>query len=196
VFLEENFSCKICHKSIKNCGTEHQAVPPLGLEVFGIACGLHFQCDCGRIASLRPDIVPEAKAKLTTLEDGKPFATRLNSGDFELNRRLQLGLRLCGDGRQDANILAGMLKLNVNPIRRRWTEIQEVLGRAIMKVGEEVLGENLGIECLLSPVGAEGRYALDVASDTLWDKRGSTRRYDSVWVAPLRLGSDRTFQSE
>jgi hypothetical protein len=28
--------------------------------------------------------------------------TRLNCGDFEINRCLCLGLQLCGDGRQDA----------------------------------------------------------------------------------------------
>jgi hypothetical protein len=40
-------------------------------------------------------------------------------GNFEINRRLRLGLQLCGDGRQGANDIAGMLKLNVNPMQRR-----------------------------------------------------------------------------
>jgi hypothetical protein len=72
-----------------------------------------------------------------------------------------------------------MLKLNVNPMRKRWTELQETLAKVVIKIGEEVLEENLHIECLLSPLDHEGRYALDIASDTCWDKRGSSRRYDS-----------------
>jgi hypothetical protein len=184
-FLEENFACKRCHKSLTSVASANdddaqQQRPPLGLEVFGLACGLNFCCDCGTKASLRPDLVPEAQAKIKTLVKGRPYATRVNCGDFEINRRLSLGLQLCGDGRQDGNIIAGMLKLNVNPMQRRWTEVQELLGQAIIRVGEEVLDENLHIECKLSPVGLDGRHALDVASDTRWDKRGSSRRYDSV----------------
>jgi hypothetical protein len=113
-FISNNFCCKRCHKSMQGC-TETS----LQLEVFGIACGLNINCDCGVSDSLRPNIVPYATEKLKTLEDGKPYGTRVNSGDFEINRRLQLGLQLCGGGRQDGNIIAGMLKLNVNPMQKR-----------------------------------------------------------------------------
>jgi hypothetical protein len=141
--------------------------------VSGIACGLNFNCECGVAASLCPDILPPARQKITTLELRKPFGTRVNAGDFEINRRLQLGLQLCGDSRQEANVIAGMLKLNVNPMQRRWTDVQEELGVVIIQVGNEVLDQNLHIECMLSPVGNQGRCALDVASDTRWDKRGA-----------------------
>jgi hypothetical protein len=178
-FIENNFCCKRCHKSLKR-STRGEATPPLGLEVFGLACGLNFKCGCGEKQSLRPVVVPSATHKLTTLQDGHPFATRVNAGDFEINRRLHLGLQLCGGGRQDGNIIAGMLNLNVNPMKAKWTEAQEMIGNVIINVGEEVLEENLHIECLLSPVGDDGRSALDVASDTRWDKRGSSRKYNSL----------------
>jgi hypothetical protein len=58
-FLEENFSCKVCR-------TVFQAKNSLQLEVFGIACGLNFNCACGVSASLRPTTVPEATPKLDT----------------------------------------------------------------------------------------------------------------------------------
>jgi hypothetical protein len=73
-------------------------------------------------------------------------------------------------------------------MQRRWTEVQELLGLAIIEVGEQVLDENLHIECQLSPVGKGGRRALDVASDTRWDKRGSSRRYDSVSGCSVAFG--------
>ena len=73
-------------------------------------------------------------------------------------------------------------------MRNRFTEIQEIVGKAIIKVADEVLDENLAIECALSPVGADGRRALDVASDTRWDKRGSTRRYDSLSGCAVAFG--------
>jgi hypothetical protein len=81
-----------------------------------------------------------------------------------------------------------MLKLNVNHMRARWTEVQESLAKAIIQVGSEVLEENLHIECLLSPAGMDGRYALNVASDTRWDKRGSTRRYDLLSGCSVAFG--------
>jgi hypothetical protein len=45
-----------------------------------------------------------------------------------------------------------MLKLNVNPMRKRWTEIQQTLAKAIIKIGTEVLKESLHIKCKLSPL--------------------------------------------
>jgi hypothetical protein len=87
-----------------------------------------------------------------------------------------LGLQLCGDGRQEGNILAGMLNLNVNLMKQRWTEVQEILAKVIIKIDVEVLEENLHIECFLSRVGADGCRALDVASNARWDMRGLTQK--------------------
>jgi hypothetical protein len=180
-FIETNFSCKRCHKSPKRCPEEQQLVPPLGLEVFGVAFALNFNCACSVQTSLRPDLVPWATDKVKSLKPGQPFATRMNAGDFMMNRRLQPGLQLSGDGRQEGKIIMGMLNINpLNPMKRKWTEVQELIGKVIIDVGDEVLEENMHIECMLSPVGAGGRRALDVASNTRWDKRGSTRRYDSL----------------
>jgi hypothetical protein len=123
-FLEKHFVwCKRCRKRLTT-GHFEQSQPPFELDVFGLACGINFKCDCGAAASLRPEVVTESKTKLDSLPDGNPFQNHLNSGDFELNRRFQLGLQLCGAGMQDGTVIAGMLKLNVNPMRRRWTEIQ------------------------------------------------------------------------
>jgi hypothetical protein len=72
-------------------------------------------------------------------------------------------------------------------MRARWTDMQETVGRAIIQVGETaVLEENLHIECMLCPIGHNGRYALDVASDMHWDKRG--RRYDSLSGCSVSVG--------
>jgi hypothetical protein len=187
LFLENNFCCKRCHKSLKRCD-DAQPIPPLGLEVFGLACGLNFKCACGEEKSLRPDIVPAAKGKLTTLKEGHPYATRVNAGDFEINRRFQLGLQLGGNGRQEGKILAGMLNLNVNPMKNQWTNLQEMLGKMIIEIGEEVLEENLHIECMLSPLGEGGRRALKVCMDCRWDKRGSTRLYNSLSGCSVAFG--------
>jgi hypothetical protein len=187
-FMETNFTCKRCHKSLKRCPEEQQPVPPLGLEVLGIAFGLNFDCACGVKKSLRPDLVPSARDKVKTLKLGQRFATRVNAGDFMINRRLQLGLQLSGDGRQEGKIVMGMLNVNLNPMKSKWTEVQELIGKVTMHVGNEVLEENLHIECMLSPAGEGGRGALDVASDTRWDKRGSTCRYDSLSGCSVAFG--------
>jgi hypothetical protein len=97
-------------------------------------------------------------------------------------------LQLCGNGRQDGSAICGILKLNVNSMQRRWTQVQEQLGKAIIQVGLEFFNENLHIECQLSPLGADGRRALDVASDTRWDKKGSTRRYNFLSGCAVAFG--------
>jgi len=186
-FIENNFLCRQCSRKLTK-SEDKQDVPPLGLEVFGLAVGLNFKCECGAKDSLRPTVVPSAMAKLRTLRNGDPFGTRLNAGDFEINRRFHMGLQLCGDGRQDGKIIAGMLNLNLNPMKNQWTAVQELIGKVIIGVGEEILEENLHIECLLSPIGEGGRRALDVASDTRWDKRGSMRTYNSLSGCSVAFG--------
>jgi hypothetical protein len=186
-FLELNFCCKRCHRSISKSSIE-QPTSPLGLEIIGLACGLNFNCFCGGESSLRPEVVPSSVVKLKTLKDGQPYSTRVNAGDFTINRRLQLGLQLCGNGRQDGSIMAGMLNLNVSPMKNHWSILQETIGKLVIKIGQEVLEENLHIECSLSPMGADGRRALDVASDTRWDKRGSSRKYDSLSGCAVAFG--------
>jgi hypothetical protein len=170
-FLENNFVCKRCrHRLTTRCNKE-QFEPPLVLEIFGLACGLNSNCRCGAQDSLRPKVVEEALPKIGPADDKKPIGNRLNSGDFEINKRLHIGLQLSGSGRRDGAILAGMLKLDVNPMGARSTEVEESLAKAIIRIGWEVLDENLHIECMHIPVGEDRRYALDVASDTRWDKR-------------------------
>jgi hypothetical protein len=83
-FLDCNFCCKRCHKSlpVQSCDGDEA----LHLEVFGISCGINFRCNCGVHDSLCPDLVPLAKDKLKTLTDSNPYGTRVNTGDFILNR--------------------------------------------------------------------------------------------------------------
>ena len=202
-FIEDNFCCKQCRRVFKTKSvddvpaTDDQAASSdnaqdphkaLSLEIFGIACGTNFNCECGTAASLRPTLLPAAADKIKTLEDGKPYATRVNCGDFEINQRLILGLQLCGNGRHDASNIAGMLNLNVNPMKAKWSTTQESIGLTLIEVGQQIMEENLKIECAMSPVGVDGRSALDVCSDTRWDKRGSCRRYDSLSGCSVFIG--------
>jgi hypothetical protein len=94
-FIGKHFSCKRCHKSMQGAGSGEAT---LQLEVFGIGYGINFNCECGVSNSLHPSIAPDAKETLKTLEDSKPYGTRVNSGDFEINHHLQLGLYLCAGG--------------------------------------------------------------------------------------------------
>jgi hypothetical protein len=196
-FLEDNFCCRHCRTVFKTRvtdeppGTDENYQDPhkvLQVEIFGLACGINFNCQCGTAASLRPTLVPSASSKIKSLKDGKPYATRVNAGDFEINRRFILGLQLCGDGRHDAKNIAGLLNLNVNPMKQQWTNTQESIGLAIIKVASEILEENLVIECELSPMGEDNRKAVDACSDNRWDKQGSMRRYNSQSGTSVFMG--------
>jgi hypothetical protein len=93
-FIETNFCCKRCHKSLKRCPEEQQPVPPLGLEVFGIAFGLNFNCACGVKKILRPDLVPSARDKVKTLKLGQLSANRRARRRFHFRRKLIKKFRL------------------------------------------------------------------------------------------------------
>jgi hypothetical protein len=176
-FLENTFDCKRCPNRLTRCDKE-RSEPPLGLEVFGLACGLNFNC--------WPKVVPESLHKIGPVADKKNNRhNRLNSGDFEINEPLHLGLQLSGNGRHDGAILTGMLKLNVNPMPPRWTEVQESLAKAIILIGGEVLDENLHLECMHSPIGKVGPYTLVVTSDTRWDKQGTNLDYNPICRSEL-----------
>jgi hypothetical protein len=98
--MERNFCCKRCHRNVAPDST-------IGVEVYGLAFGLHYNCLCKASASLRPDLVPEATPKLKKLRIGQPFGTRVNCGDFQINRRLLLGLQLCGNVDKTAMLFVG-----------------------------------------------------------------------------------------
>jgi hypothetical protein len=139
--------------------------------------------------------VQSSHVKLKTLKVRQPLGTRVNAGDFEINRRLYFGLQLSGMGRHDAMNFTGMLNLNVKSMYTWWTEMQEVLAKALVQDRKEVLAENLQIECNLSPE-RNGRKALAVASDTRWDKKGSSQRYDSLSGCSAALGLRSNLQIE
>jgi hypothetical protein len=116
-FLENSFVCKCCRHRLTRCN-EEQSEQPLELEVFGLAFSLTVNCCYGaQEDSVRPKVVEEVLHKNGPVNDKKPIGNRLNAGDFEINKRLHLGLQLSGSGRHDGAILAGMLKLNVNQMR-------------------------------------------------------------------------------
>jgi hypothetical protein len=115
------------------------------------------------------------------------FGTRVNAGDFKINRRLYLGLQLGGGGRHDATNITGMLNINVNTMFVRWSDMQDTMAKATIKIGKELLEENLQIECKLSPL-ENGQHALHVASDSRWDKRGSGHCYDSLSGLSIFMG--------
>jgi hypothetical protein len=184
-FLSENFCCRGCRKIlVQNEGDTY----PIELEVFGVANSLHFNCSCGFAGSVRPSLVPEAKPKVEAVVPGQRYSIKTNAGDFQINRRLIMALQLFGSGRHGGSIVTGMLNLNVNPMLARWTDYQDTIGKAIIQIGKDVVKENLQIECDLSPVGKDGRKALDVAADTRWDKRGSGRKYDSLSGCSVAMG--------
>jgi hypothetical protein len=89
-FLENNICCKrfvtlfskqnvVNDEGSTNASEAVQVLHNvLCLEVFGLACGLNFNCECGASASLRPDLVPAA-AKTKTNLWSKECRTQLGS---------------------------------------------------------------------------------------------------------------------
>jgi hypothetical protein len=74
---------------------------------------------------------------------------------------------------------------------KRWTEMQEHLGKQIINIGNEVLEENLHIEMGLSSMNDKGKKVLLVlAGNARWDKRGNAgRKKDSLGCSVFSGGN-------
>ena len=169
--LSNQYACKCCRKA---------TYMTLELETLGIASSLHVRCLCGLSSSAGADMKRDRVAKVAELKPGQAYRNRVNATDFSVNQKLLLSLQLSGSGRTEAKIIPGMLNLANNPMAARITDMQHDLGLAILKVGKEVLRENLEKEKNLSPVGVDGNKNLSVSNDARWDKRSAGRRYDSM----------------
>ena len=67
------------------------------------------------------------------------------------NRRPQLGLQLSGDGRQEGKTIVGMLNIDPNPVKRKWTEVQEFIGKvATLKWGKAMSFPYVQNACLMT----------------------------------------------
>ena len=147
LFLTNNFVCRNC-KLVS-------AKPDIKIETFGFVTGINYRCACAYHSSLRPDLLLSSKEKVEKfLKPVKVISSLANSTDFELNHRVILGLHLSGNGRKEGSILSGMMNLNCNPMRGRWTEMQVTNSKASLEIADQVLEENLGIEMALSPLNA------------------------------------------
>ena len=112
-FLSDNFCCRSCKKGFRG-GTDWE----FKVETFGFANCLHYRCTCLASASVLPDLLVGSKYKTRDIPAGKAFTNRVNMGDFEINSRMLLGLQLGGSGRKEAQIIVGMLNLNLSNMSR------------------------------------------------------------------------------
>ena len=169
--LANQYACKSCRKATDMT---------MELETFGIASSLHVRCLCGLSTSAGGDMKRTGTDKIAKLQPGQAYRNRVNETDFSVNQKLLLSLQMSGSGRTEAKIIPGMLNLANNPMSARITDMQQELGLAIVKIGKEVLRENLEKEKNLSPVGVDGNKNLSVSNDARWDKRSAGRSYDSM----------------
>jgi hypothetical protein len=112
---------------------------------------------------------------------------RVSAADFQININLYLGAQQCGEGRNDARVIAGMLGVHHNALRNTWKNIEEKFGLLIIELGHEIMEANRMIEKVLSP-SVDGTYALSLCGDARWNKRGSARNYSSLSGCAVTVG--------
>jgi hypothetical protein len=79
---------------------------------------------------------------------------------------------MSGNGQlDDGTILSGTMNLNCNAMLKRWTQIQEQSDKAILGIGDEVLGKNLHIAMGLSSMNDERKKDASVFSDAPWGQQ-------------------------
>lgn len=116
---------------------------------------------------------------MTGIPASKVYSSKTNSGDFELNNQFLLGLQIAKSERKEAEIITGLLNLSNGFMTKRYTELQDKLDLLIIGISKKILEETTFRDWFYGQK-VNGRTALSVSSNAKWDKRGSSRQYDSL----------------
>jgi hypothetical protein len=90
-----------------------------------------------------------------------------------------LAMQHLGCGMTGAAVIGRLLSICFNPMASCWNRIEEKIGKAQIKLGEEIIVENINKEKKLSEKTCEGKSKLCVSIDAGWNNRGSGSSYNS-----------------
>jgi hypothetical protein len=99
---------------------------------------------CRYSACIQADLKLGSAVKGADILAGKPYLSKTNSNNFELNNQFLLGLQIPGSGRKEAEISLGISKLSKGFMTKRYTELQNKLGLFMIGISKETLEERDG----------------------------------------------------
>jgi hypothetical protein len=180
-FLSKNFVCKLCSSPIIRENVD--------VVNIGCACNVYWRCSshsCGKASMLsKPattDLSGSFRSKYTDLY------TEL--GDYDINRQIVLACQQSGGGARMASTFGCLMSLSNRSIwNRSFTKVEELIGKAQIVLGEQIMRENLQMEINASPMDETlNRKKITLAMDGGWDQRASGKAYNSASGRHVSVG--------
>jgi hypothetical protein len=177
-FLSENFNCKKCDAPIKERTIVTVRV--------GCAFNVYWNC-CNKECNSTGNILAKQCTKYTSgqWKKNRPeLAACL--GDYDINRQIVLACQQSGGGSRMASTFGSLISISRRSIWNRcFTQVEELIGKREIILGEEIMQENLHEEIALSPMNLSlNKAMLTYLVDGGWDQRASQQ---CVWPRCVRL---------
>jgi hypothetical protein len=173
LFVTDNFVCKKCHAEIHEKDIVTYRI--------GCACNLFWDCsnpDCmstGKILArtCTKDLSGKFQKKYPKLRNGL--------GDYDINRQIVLACQQSGGGARTASTFSGLMSLSSRSIwATTFTEVEELIGIAQIRLGKKIIAKNLEDEIAVSPMNHTiNRRGVALNMDGGWDQRASGKSYNS-----------------
>ena len=172
-FVSSNFVCKLCLGPVleKN----------LHSDKIGLACNLFFSCknkECTGVGK-----VLSKPSSTNTSGNFRRYHPELPSGlgDYDINRQVVLACQQSGGGGRVASTFGGLLSISRRSIwTDSFTQVEEIIGMAQIRLGKRIIAENLEEEISLSPMDlALNRAKVVTGMDGGWDQRASGKSFNS-----------------
>ncbi len=181
-FISTNFVCRECHNQIDQ--------KRLLTDRIGCACNVFWSCrnrECGSTGKIL------AKTSSTELSGKfKKKHPELPSylGDYDINRQVILACQQSGGGARMASTFSGLMSVSRRSIwHHNFTQVEELIGIAQIRIGKDIIDKNLQDEIALSPMDTELKRAqVPLLMDGGWDKRGSGTSYNSCSGRVVSVG--------
>jgi hypothetical protein len=182
-FITNNFVCKSCNSG---CWTRL-----FQTDKIGCATNIFWKCS---------NNLCEATGKILAKQSTKDISGKFRRkhkelpsalGDYDINRQVVLACQQSGGGAKMASTFGGIMSLTNRSVwMNSFSALEQLLGKAQIRLGKEILEQNLRDEIALSPIDP----ALDRAQVTLmmdggWDQRASGKAYNSCSGRVVSIGA-------
>ena len=181
-FISKNFVCRECHNQIDE--------KRLSTVRIGCACNVFWSCrnqECGATGKI---LAKQSSKEASGRFRGKYPEVASALGDYDINRQVVLACQQSGGGARMASTFAGLMSVSRRSIwHHNFTQVEELIGIAQIRVGKDIIDKNLRDEIALSPLDIElNRAKVPLLMDGGWDQRASGRAYNSCSGRVVSVG--------
>jgi hypothetical protein len=173
MFITDNFCCNLCLAPV--------GVRNLQSGIVGCASNLFWKCSSPTCDASAKILAKQSSKEVsgTTRRYRPDVAASL--GDYDINRQIVLACQQSSGGSRMASTFAGLMSLSNRSVwNNHFTEVEILIGKAQIRLGNFFIKQNLQNEIAVSPMDLTlNRAKVTLMMDGGWDQRASRKAYNS-----------------